>query len=126
MLMIQTHPWMTRVSLKAQNHGGSAPGASRCGRTAEQPFSNELVDLDHESSNRCQPEGQRRRWQEPCGQRDERCGRTLSGGLVEKPPEEHREVHQIEETAQRGGQRRLRRVCRMGNRLLEDLLDPHP
>src|SRR5262245_49193870 len=95
-------------------------------RTAEQPFSNQFVHCQDESADGPEPERECGRWQDLFDQADERIGRALFWCLVEKPPEEHGEMHEIEHTAQSGSQWRRRGIGRIGNRTFENLLDAQP
>src|SRR5262245_5537992 len=98
---------------------------SRRGRTPKQPFTDQFVERGHESPNRWQPKRQGRRWQKLLCQTDERACRALFWRLVGQPPQENREVDEIEKTAESVRHRRLWRIRCSCHGILEDLLHAH-
>ena len=84
------------VRTTGQKHGVS----SRHG-FAEQRFTKQFVDRDHESPNRRHTKRQRRRRQELLRQRHQRRRRALAWALVQQPPQKHRQMDQVQKPAER-------------------------
>jgi hypothetical protein len=60
------------------------------GRIADERFARQIIQRDHESSDRSEPQCQSGRGQYLIDEADERRGRSLLGRLVEQPPEDQK------------------------------------
>src|SRR5262245_31082606 len=90
--------------------------------TADERVANELVDGDHKPANGRHAQRESDRWQELLSEYDQRVGCTLVCALVQQPPQEHRQMHEIQEAAEGFSERRFRRIGGSGNRVLEHAL----
>ena len=80
----------------------------------------------HEPPDRRKTKAERRRRQKLLRQQHKCRRRALMGTLVEQPPQQHRQMNEVEQPPECGRERRFRCICRADDGLLEDVLDAVP